>query len=56
MRQDYRYNTPPDPHSIGWVTLIQVFLIRTSNIFISYITRTVVNEKPLFHILGLPPK
>ena len=34
-----------DRHIIGWVTLIQVFLIRSSNIFISYITRIVVNEK-----------
>ena len=46
-----------DAPSIGWVTLIQEFLILTGDIFISNITSTVVNRKYFsFSLLGLPRK
>ena len=46
-----------DAPSIGWVTLIQEFLILTGDIFISNITSTVVNRKYFSSsLLGLPRK
>ena len=53
MQQHVWTDTP----SIGWVTLIQEFLILTGDIFISNITSTVVNRKYFsFSLLGLPRK